>query len=137
MLRSGLSTSSCCGLPLSLLVVVGYVLSPPGAAIQFALINRALGVLTLWTLALLARWRVDMDPQVREHDTFFASFVRHLPAFAWVKTPDGRYLYANKYFCGVFGLKPDKVFGRTDMELFPPDTAKQFVDNARYVLTVD
>ncbi|HXF92519.1 MAG TPA: PAS domain S-box protein [Nitrospiraceae bacterium] len=119
------------------LIVAGYVLSPPGAAIRFALVNRALGVLTLWTLALLARRRVDMDPRVREHDTFFASFMRHLPAFAWVKTPDGRYMYANKYFCEVFGLKPDKVFGRTDVELFPPDTARQFVENDRYVLTAD
>jgi PAS domain S-box-containing protein len=54
-----------------------------------------------------------------------------------VKAPDGRYVYANTYFCEVFGFKSDKVLGRTDAELFPPDTAKQFVENDRYVLNTD
>lgn len=119
------------------LIAAGYVLSAPEEPVRFALINRALGVLTLWTLALSARRQSDMVPLIREYDTFFTSFMDHLPAFAWVKAPDGRYVYANTYFCEVFGFKSDKVLGRTDAELFPPDTAKQFVENDRYVLTTD
>lgn len=79
----------------------------------------------------------ELEDRIRERDALFASFMDYLPAFAWVKAPDGRYVYANNYFCEVFGLKSDKVLGRTDTELFPPDTAKQFVENDRYVLTTD
>lgn len=44
----------------TVLIAAGYVLSSLGEPVRFALVNRALGVLALWTLAILVRQRTDL-----------------------------------------------------------------------------
>lgn len=58
----------------------------------------------------------------------FTAFLDHLPAFAWIKDLDGRYLYVNAMartlpaFAGAWQ-------GRTDEELWPHDLATHFRAN--------
>jgi PAS domain S-box-containing protein len=57
--------------------------------------------------------------------------MQHLPGLAWIKDADGRYIYANEAATRAFGIGPERLFGRTDDELFPPETAALFRDNDR------
>src|SRR5262249_27719958 len=60
--------------------------------------------------------------------------MEHLPGLAWIKDLDGRYVYANSAALRVFGAPREQIIGRTDHELFPPDTAAQFAANDREAL---
>lgn len=50
---------------------------------------------------------------------------RHSPMVIGVKDLDGRYLLANDEYQRVFGFPLTAIIGRTDNEIFPPDTAGQ------------
>jgi len=70
----------------------------------------------------------------RKSDERFARFMRHLPGLAWIKDVEGRYVYANAATEAAFGKKRNELYGRTDQELFAPETAAQFVQNDRKAL---
>ena len=64
----------------------------------------------------------------------YARFMQHLPGLAWIKDLQGRYVYANDAAMKVFRRTPDGLYGKTDDEVFPPETAAQFKRNDRKVL---
>lgn len=64
----------------------------------------------------------------------FSSFMRHLPCPAWIKDSHGRYVYANEVVEQVQGRPRSAIYGRTDEELFSPDTAALFRSNDQAVL---
>ena len=51
--------------------------------------------------------------------TLFDAFMSHLPALAFVKDSDGRYLYSNPAFGRIFDMSPQELIGRSDAELTP------------------
>jgi PAS domain S-box-containing protein len=59
----------------------------------------------------------------------FVRFMRHLPGLAWIKSRDGRYVYANDAAQNIFGKNAEQLYGKTDQEIFPPETAEQFQRN--------
>jgi len=65
----------------------------------------------------------------REGEERFAAFMRHLPGAAWMKDLQGRYLLANPKAEEIFGITQRQIQGRTDEEIFPPDTARRFREN--------
>jgi PAS domain S-box-containing protein len=74
------------------------------------------------------------EQSLRESEERFARFMQHLPGLAWIKDLHGRYVYANSAAADVFGLSLEKLYGRTDEELFPPDIAAQFKANDQAAL---
>ena len=68
-----------------------------------------------------------------ETEQRFASFMRYLPAAAWIKDAAGRYAHANDYAQKIFGTPLDELKGRTDLEVFPPNTASAFRENDQHV----
>ena len=64
----------------------------------------------------------------------FASFAQHLPGLAWIKDLDGRYTYINDAGIVAFGTSRDAIVGRSDQEIFPPETAAEFRRNDRQAL---
>ena len=50
------------------------------------------------------------------------------------KNVEGRYLGCNAAFCRFAALSREEIIGKTDMEIFPAEMAKGFVDNDRIVL---
>ena len=52
--------------------------------------------------------------------------MQHLPGLAWIKDMEGRYVYANESAERSFGVSGDALYGKTDEEIFPPETAEQF-----------
>jgi PAS domain S-box-containing protein len=74
------------------------------------------------------------EENLRESEKRFTKFMRHLPGLAWIKDSDGRYVYANDAAQEAFGTTQAELYGKSDEELFPPETAAQFRSNDRLAL---
>jgi PAS domain S-box-containing protein len=74
------------------------------------------------------------DEALRESEQRFARFMEQLPGLAWIKDSSGRYVYVNDAAEKAFGLVRAELYGKTDDELFPPETAEQFKHNDRQAL---
>ena len=59
----------------------------------------------------------------------FSGFMQHLPGLAWIKDLQGRYIYANDAAEKAFRKSRAELYGKTDEEVFDPETAKQFREN--------
>lgn len=65
----------------------------------------------------------------------FSLFMQHLSALAWIKNLRGEYLYANDTALRVFQCLPEQLYGKTDIEVFPTETARQFFQNDQTVIS--
>jgi len=65
----------------------------------------------------------------------FSLFMQHLSGLAWIKNLRGEYLYANAAALRVFQRSPEQLYGKTDTEVFPPETARPFVQNDQTVIS--
>ncbi len=66
------------------------------------------------------------EQALRASEQRFARFMQHLPGLAWIKDSQGRYVYANDSAERAFGVSPGALYGRTDEEVFPAETAALF-----------
>jgi PAS domain S-box-containing protein len=71
---------------------------------------------------------------LRDSEQRFAMFMQQLPGLAWMKDLDGRYVFVNDAAERAFGRPRSELYGRTDEEIFPAETAAQFRANDRKVL---
>jgi PAS domain S-box-containing protein len=74
------------------------------------------------------------NARLRESEQRFARFMQHLPGLAWIKDLDGRYVYANDAAEKAFRTPRPQLYGKTDDEMFPPETSAQFKENDRRAL---
>jgi PAS domain S-box-containing protein len=83
--------------------------------------------------ALLARVSLlrQAEEALRHREQRFAHFMDNLPGLAWIKDSQGRYVYANDAAVAAFRTRRDQLYGRSDGEIFPPETAAQFRENDR------
>jgi PAS domain S-box-containing protein len=65
----------------------------------------------------------------------FSLFMQHLSGLAWIKNLRGEYLYANAAALRVFQCSPEKLYGKTDTEVLPPETARPFIRNDQTVIS--
>jgi PAS domain S-box-containing protein len=70
----------------------------------------------------------------RESESRFTRFMQHLPGLAWVKDMAGRYVFANDAAVRAFGTSREQLYGRTDEEIFPSDTAAVFREHDQEAL---
>ena len=75
--------------------------------------------------------RKQAEENLRDSEERFTKFMRHLPGLAWIKDSDGRYVYANDAAQEAFQANQAELYGKSDEELFPPETAAQFRSNDR------
>ena len=78
------------------------------------------------------RRRVERELEATEHR--FSMFMENLPGLAWIKDLEGRYVYANESAARAFRVPREELKGKTDAEIFPPETAAQFRENDRRAL---
>ncbi len=71
---------------------------------------------------------------LRESEQRFTRFMHHLAGLAWIKDLEGRYVYANDAALRTFPVAPAELYGKTDVEVFPPATAAQFRANDQRAL---
>ena len=55
------------------------------------------------------------------------------PVLCFVKDHEGKYLYVNRAWLELGGLRREEVLGRTDHEVFKGASADEFVENDRLV----
>lgn len=77
--------------------------------------------------------RKQAEETLRESEERFARFMQHLPGLAWIKDRQGRYVFVNDAAERTFQLSRAQLYGRTDEEVFPKDTAGLFMENDRRV----
>jgi len=75
------------------------------------------------------------EQTLRESEQRFARFMQNLPGLAWIKDSEGRYVYANEAAEKAFRRSSAQLYGRTDEEVFPPETAAKFKENDRQALS--
>jgi PAS domain S-box-containing protein len=73
--------------------------------------------------------RKQAEAALQESEERFAAFMNHLPGAAWIKDLSGRYVYANPEAQRIFSRSLPALLGKTDEEVFPPETARQFREN--------
>ena len=69
------------------------------------------------------------EDALRASEQRFARFMQHLPGLAWIKDGQGRYVYANDAAASAFGTPQAELYGKTDDDVFPPETAERFKSN--------
>jgi len=71
------------------------------------------------------------EQALSESDNRFRAFMDNTPAIAFVKHEDGRYVYANRLF---EQLRMADWRGRTDLDMWPEEIARQMAENDQIVL---
>jgi PAS domain S-box-containing protein len=79
--------------------------------------------------------RKQADQALLASEQRFARFMQQLPGLAWIKDFQGRYTYANDAAMRAFQRPRSELYGKTDEEIFPPETAAQFKQNDLRALT--
>jgi PAS domain S-box-containing protein len=75
------------------------------------------------------------EMELRESEQRFTGFMHHLPGLAWIKDVQGRYVYANDAAVTAFRTPRAELYGKTDQEVFPAETAAQFQANDRQAIS--
>ncbi len=71
----------------------------------------------------------------RESQERFVRFMQHLPGLAWIKDAGGKYVFANDAAHLAFRTTPAELYGKTDLQVFPPETARRFRENDETALS--
>jgi PAS domain S-box-containing protein len=77
----------------------------------------------------LAVEKLKTEDEMRLSQARFSRFMANLPGLAWIKDTFGRYVYANEAAVKAFNPPGGRLLGRTDEDLFPPETATDFRAN--------
>ncbi len=70
--------------------------------------------------------RKQIEEAVRESEERFRVFMDNLPANAWAKDDQGRYVYLNRAYETFLGARMRDCTGKTDFDLWPPKIATAF-----------
>ncbi len=62
-----------------------------------------------------------------------ALFMDVSPVIKFMKDRSGRYVYVNRRLCEAVGISPDDWVGKTDWEVYPPETARRLIEADRQV----
>lgn len=72
---------------------------------------------------------------LRESELRLRAILDNSPPVIYLKDAGGRYLLVNRAFERAFGLKREDIEGKTDFDIFPAATAREFKENDQHVLT--
>ncbi|NOK17709.1 PAS domain-containing sensor histidine kinase [Corallococcus carmarthensis] len=74
------------------------------------------------------------EQSLRSRERRLQEILDHAPAAIYAKDAAGRYLFINHPFETISGHERSAVLGRSDLELFPRETAERFQSNDRRVM---
>jgi PAS domain S-box-containing protein len=99
---------------------------------QYAPLVDSIGQVIVVTLDITERKQI--EEALRQSEERFARFMQHLPALAWIKDVQGNYVYANAAAEKAFRTPREKLYGKTDQDIFPAEVAAQFKKNDEQAL---
>jgi PAS domain S-box-containing protein len=69
------------------------------------------------------------DESLAQNVPLFSAFMDNLPAFAWIKDIEGRYVYVNKLLIARVTAFQSKWLGKTDADLWPGEIGATYCAN--------
>jgi len=66
------------------------------------------------------------EEALRKTEEQFSAILNHSPNLIFLKDVDGRYLLINEEYRKTFRFTRDQIYGKKDIEIFPPDQAAVF-----------
>jgi PAS domain S-box-containing protein len=79
--------------------------------------------------------RESSEAALRESNNVLRAVTEGTPDAIFVKDLEGRYIMVNSAFAGFLGKSAAEIIGKSDTELYLPETASQFIANDRQVLS--
>ncbi len=79
--------------------------------------------------------RKQAERALKKSRQLFDWFMKHLPAVAFMKDLNGRYIFYNRASEDYFGHPAEERLGKTDDELWPPEVAATIRENDRRVMS--
>lgn len=70
--------------------------------------------------------RNTLELKLIEKQSQLNAILNNIPALAWMKDKDGKFLAVNKPFADACGLNNENIIGKTDAELWPGDLAAKY-----------
>ena len=70
---------------------------------------------------------------IADSESRLAEMADHTPAIVYIKDPEGRYLFVNRYYEAVFERRRAELLGRTDREMLPAAVAELFATSESQV----
>lgn len=78
--------------------------------------------------------RKQAETALVESNQLLKNLIDNSPAVIWMKDPQGRYRMVNRQYERIFGLRNEDISGKTDFDIFPPQTAAKMRSNYEQVL---
>jgi PAS domain S-box-containing protein len=78
--------------------------------------------------------RRQAEDALRESRSLFHSLVESMPQNVFSKDLNGRFIFANQNYCLTEGRSLDEILGKTDFDLHPPELARKYGMDDRYVI---
>ena len=78
--------------------------------------------------------RKKTEEEKKDSEERFNSFMKHLPALAFMKDTDGRYIYLNEACQKFYNVDPAERIGKIDTDLFSETVAKKIRENDKKVM---
>ncbi|HEY6973842.1 MAG TPA: PAS domain S-box protein, partial [Nitrospiraceae bacterium] len=91
-------------------------------------------------LLLMAQWigheqdRQESERALKRHESLLRAVIDTATDAIFMKDTKGRYQLINAAGARTIGKPVEEIVGKTDLELFPPETAKQLMENDQRVL---
>jgi PAS domain S-box-containing protein len=79
--------------------------------------------------------RVQAARALADSERRFSLFMSHLPAFAWIKDAEGRYLFANEMLASGLNATGDSLIGRSADDLMRPPFSMAQREHDQHVLS--
>jgi PAS domain S-box-containing protein len=93
----------------------------------------------LSVLSRMMATQIERDNEIDSRKSIeqrFHAFMDHSPLVAYMKDPEGRYVYTNGPFERAFGVKRNWLIGRTDCDWLDPNTAEKVRENDEQILAL-
>ena len=78
------------------------------------------------SLSLEIAERVKAEAQLRESETKYRNLIEHMPQKIFYKDKNSVYLAVNPSYAADFGLKPEDLVGKNDLDFYPAALAKKY-----------
>ena len=78
--------------------------------------------------------RKQAEERAKTLQTQFSMFMNHLPASAFAKDHDGKFVFVNPTFESMMGMRAENMLGKTTRDLYPPDYVGPILANDRKVM---